>query len=78
MTDVPDFQAAEDVARADVAESVDAWMAAKLSGDIDAIQTAAGTLERCISEFTARHADLMNGTGTGVPEAGDPEPEAGS
>jgi hypothetical protein len=78
MTDVPDLQAAEDVARADVADSVTFWMAAKLAGDVEAIATANDTLDRCIGEFSARHADLMNATGT--PEAGgpEPEPEAGS
>jgi hypothetical protein len=78
MTDIPDLQAAEDVARADVTDSVTAWMAAKLAGDVEAIATAAGTLERCISEFTARHTDLINATRTGTPEADSPEPEAGS
>jgi hypothetical protein len=62
MTAGAELQAAEDVARADVADSVDAWMAAKLAGDVEAIGTAAGTLDRCISEFSARHADLMNAT----------------
>jgi hypothetical protein len=75
MTNMPDLQAAEDVARADVADSVTAWMAAKLAGDVEAIATAQDTLERCISEFSARHADLINAAGTGRPEAGGPEPE---
>jgi hypothetical protein len=73
---IADLEAAEEVARADVAESATAYVAAKLSGDLQAIQTASDTLGRCISEFSARHADLINATGTPSAKAGTPEPEA--
>jgi hypothetical protein len=78
MTGTSDLKAAESVARADLAESAAALQAAEMSGDPGAIETAAATVGRCLSELSARQADVVDAGWTRAVEAHAAEPEAGS
>ncbi len=77
---IPDLEAAAQVASSDLADSAAVYLAARISGDRKAIETATSTVDRCLTELRHRQADVMDAARARAIEAhrDEPEPEAGT